>query len=192
MGMSKRIQELLQQTRGELTRNWDIDEGMPTAIMEELAYSRLLWALHAEDTDALAWLTFFIARRGYSCWVANTDDPRVGRQLEMLSDYVLYGTNPDWQKLQNHVPSPYNDCRYSDTQSASDSVAYAAKYIHQRSPELAVYCASSADVAYDHILVDHQFRLWFLDIALPVALEKREMSASEREAYRPGSEIQPR
>jgi hypothetical protein len=73
---------------------------------------------------------------------------------------------------------------YSETQSAADAVAECARYIRGREPRKAIYCISAADVAYNHVLAGDQFRRWLVDVAIPVALNKREMTDVERESMR--------
>lgn len=191
MAVPKALDALIGETVTELDDNWDIDEDMPASRMHELAYSRLLLAMYDEGREVLSWLTFFVARRAVSCWEANTDDPRLPARLKMLSDFYLEGHQPNWALLRQPVPSPFRDCRYSDTQSAADSVAWAAAYAYENVPSAAVYCVSSADVAYDHVLTDHEFRRWFLEVALPASFKKTDLSLAEQHAYRPRSTLLP-
>lgn len=188
---TQRFATLVRQTVAELDDNWDVDEDMPESRLDQVAYGRLLLTLHHEDPEALGWLCFFVARRAVACWQANTDDPTLPTRLEMLSAFYLHNRQPDWELLAAAVASPFQDCRFSDTQSAADAVAWAARYARHRTPAAAVYCVSSADVAYAHVLTEHEFRRWFLEVALPDSLKKVDMGTSEREAYRPGSSAQP-
>jgi hypothetical protein len=96
------------------------------------------------------------------------------------------GIEVDWNEATRSVPSPYTDCRYSDTQSASDAVADCARYIQTKNALYAIYCISDADIAYDHVLVEDNFRQWLIEVAIPVAIQKREMNQQEQEALRKG------
>jgi hypothetical protein len=73
---------------------------------------------------------------------------------------------------------------YSETQSASDAVAECARYVVGRAPRNAVYCISAADVAYNHVLTGDAFRFWLVKVAIPIALNKREMTWAEQDAMR--------
>jgi hypothetical protein len=132
----------------------------------------------------VCWLTYFVARRALACWEVSCANPRPRRIVESLGRHLGQGADVDWADAIRATRSPFHDCRYSDTQSASDAVAEAARYIRQRDPRHAIYCISAADIAYDHVLVEDCFRQWLLDVAIPSALEKREMTPEEQEAIR--------
>ena len=82
------------------------------------------------------------------------------------------------------IQSPHQDCRYSDTQGAVDAITHAARYINNETVLDAVYSISSADLAYNHVLTEDEFRTWLLKVAMPVGAEHREMTFLERNEYR--------
>lgn len=185
MSIAKEIQPFVSAVLADIEGNWDFDDSMAVGHVQVLSYGRLLVAIHKFDRRALEWLTYFVARRGLSCWELSCRDTRPRRIVEQLGKYLLDGGPIEWSDVVRATPSPFNDCRFSDTQSASEAVAECARYISGHNPINSVYCVSSADVAYDHVLTDHRFREWFIRMAVPVALEKREMDEAEREALRP-------
>lgn len=154
---------------------WDADEGMDDAYVASLPEGRFIMAAHAFDQDAVCWLTYFVARRALACW---------DRLVEELGRHLRDGAGVDWADAIAATASPFRDCRYSDRQSASNAVAEAARYIHGRDPRHAIYCISAADTAYDHVLGEDRFRQWLMDVAIPAALQKREMTPGEEEAMR--------
>lgn len=166
---------------------WDFEAAHGTEAAERHAYGRMVLHLHSKDPGIVEWLIYFVARRALSCWELSCDDSRPRVLLDAIQGYLMHRSSVDWSDAVIATPSPYQDCRYSDTQSASDAVAECARYIAERNPLDAVSCISSADVAYDHVLTDHWFRAWFIEYAVPIAWQQRDMSPEEREAMRPPS-----
>ena len=180
-----KIGRLAAAVRPELDGVWDFDESMDPLRAQDLGYGRLLFAIHDHDPGMLDWLTFFVACRGLTVWEGSCHSLRPRLILEEWRGHLALGRDVDWDEATRATPSPHEDCSYTDTQSASDAVAECARYLSGRDPLQAICCVSSVDCAYDHVLTDHRFREWFLDVALAVALEKRDMTKEERKAYRP-------
>ena len=82
------------------------------------------------------------------------------------------------------IDSPHDDCLYSDTQGAADSIAHAARYAREETLPDSIYCMSSADLAYNHVLTEDGFREWLIEMAIPTGGEHREMTFDERSAGR--------
>lgn len=99
----------------------------------------------------------------------------------------MNGKRPDFNLRDATVPtpSPFDDCRSSETESASEAVASCARFLESGDPIFVIYCISAADVAYDHVLVDHEFRRWLLDVAIPGTLEGRCLTEAEQNGLRP-------
>lgn len=186
MSIASDIQPLVSAVSADLDSNWDFDRSMELERARALSYGRLLFAIHESDQKVLDWLTYFVARRALSCWEHSCEGTRPRRVVGQIGRHLADGSLVDWRDAARATPSPYGDCRFSDTQCASDAVAECARYISKRDPIDSVCCVSSADVAYAHVLTDHRFREWLVEVALPIAWEKREMIVAEREALRPG------
>lgn len=174
----------IEELRAGLSEWWDADDGMSDDYVMALPPGRFVMTAYAHDPAILRWLVYFVARRALSCWELSCDDGRPRRLVEELGDFLREGVPVDWVGACRATPSPFSDCRYSDTQGASDAVAEAARYIHTGDPLRAIYCLSAGDCAYGHVLTEDSYREWLVEVAIPVALEKREMTPSEQEAMR--------
>jgi hypothetical protein len=176
----------MQDLRAGLGEVWDADDAMDDAYVASLPEGQFVMAAHAFDPTVVCWLTYFVARRALPCWELGSDDPRPRGIVEALGQHLGQGVAVEWSDAVRAAKSPFDDCRYTASQSASDAVAEAARYIRQRDPLHAIYCISAGDTAYDHELVEDRFRDWLMEVAIPAALEKREMTAAEQEALRGG------
>lgn len=164
--------------------NWDSDDAMPEEHVLSLPVGKFVMDTFAIDPEVLSWLVFFVARRALPCWETPNDHGIARKRIVDLGRFLLFGVEPDWSQLEMAVTHPYGDNRFSETQSAADSAAEAARYIHKKDPMQAIYSISSADLAYDHIRTQDLFRVWFVQVAVPVAFEKREMTPEEMELLR--------
>ena len=178
------LAQAIEELRAGRDAVWDADDSMDDVYVMSLPIGSFILAAHAFDSGVVCWLTYFVARRALPCWEVSCAEARPRRIVEALGGHLHNGADVDWADAERATPSPFRDCRYSDTQSASNAVAEAARYIHGRDPLHAVYCVSAADVAYDHVLTEDRFREWPVGVAIPVALERREMNPEEREAMR--------
>lgn len=185
------IAECCRPLREGLAEVWDAEDWMGKDYVLGLPPGKLVTAVHDVDPEVLSWLVFFVARRALPCWDYCFDDDRARQRVSALGIYLLFGEVPDWATLETAIKSPFYDCRQSDTQSASNATAEAARYIHQQDPMQALYCISSADVAYDHVLTEDHYREWLVEIAVPIAFEKREMSPEEMECMRQSNHVEP-
>nr|WP_309695357.1 hypothetical protein [Armatimonas sp.] len=168
----------------ELDAWWDAEEGMCDNDIFSVPPGRLVLAIHAHDPDILDWLVYFVARRALPCWEISCTSSQPRRIVEAMKAFLCENQWPNWLECTQRIPSPHYDCLYSETQSAADAVVDGARYLESREPRLAVCCISAAACAYDHVLLGDNFREWLLEVAIPVALEKREMTSNEQEALR--------
>jgi hypothetical protein len=178
------LDHAIEVFREGIDDEWDSDYTIEGEIARARPPARFVQAAHAIDPEALRWLVYFSARRALSCWELSCEETRPRRIVEALGRHLREGAQVDWSDAIRAERSPFNDCRYSDTQSAANAVAEAARFLHLRNPGHVDYCISFADVAYDHVLVEDRFREWLIDVAIPVALQKREMTPEEQEALR--------
>lgn len=145
---------------------------------------RFVQGVYGIDPEILDWLVFFVARRVLACWEINTDEPRPRQVVNALGRYRVRGEAIDWPRMLHPTPSPFDDCRYTDTQTASNAIGAAARFMYRREPVQAVYCIASASVAYQHVLIEDRYRDWLVEVAIPVAYARREMTVEEIEALR--------
>ena len=178
------IMSLSQPLRQGIDHQWGGDDSMEPEYVLSLPPGRFVTNLHAHDPEVLGWLVYFVARRTLPCWELSCDVSRPRDIVDSLGRHLRDGEPIDWTDAETATPSPYDDCRFSDTQSASDAVADAAHYVHHKDPLSAIYCISSADLAYAHVLTEDQFRRWLIEIAVPAAFDKREMELHQLQALR--------
>ncbi len=185
------ISEHCRLLREGISDIWDAEDWMGEEYVFDLPPGKFVAAIHKTDPDVLSWLVFFVARRALPCWDYCFDDDRARQRVLALGKFLLFGEVPDWADIETAIKSPFLDCRQSDTQSASNSAAEAARYVHRQDPAQALYCISSADCAYDHVLTEDCFREWLVEVATPIAFEKREMTADEMECMRRSAFVEP-
>jgi hypothetical protein len=174
----------IEELRNHLEETWDADDSMADEYVMSLPIGQFVQAAHSFDPEVLCWLTYFVARRGLARWEESCRDPRPREIVDRLGRFLRDGAAVNWDDAVRATPTPHRDCLYSETQSASDAVAECGRYIVRREPRHAVYCISAADVAYNYVPAGDQFRRWLVELAIPVALNKREMTEVEREAER--------
>jgi hypothetical protein len=175
----------IAELRGSMEACWDAHPENRPEFVRASPVVRFAAALHRHDSGALRWLTYYVARRALPCWDIFCEGKRPRQVTDAIGEHLSRGTAVEWKEATTPTPSEVWDCRYVDAQNASDAVAHCAAYLHTGDPLHAGFCLSAADVAYDHALSDHRFREWLVEVAIPVALEHREMSADEMEALRP-------
>jgi hypothetical protein len=184
--MTPEIERAVEALRGAITDVWDVDRVMTRAEVEAHPLGRFVLTVHTADPGMLGWLCYFVARRTLPCWEQICPDPKPRRVVDSLGSHLRDRSTVDWGDATSAAPTPHQDCYYTETQGASDCVAAAARYLREPDPLEALYCLGSADTAYDHTLVEDQFRNWLLEVATIVAFEKREMTETEQESLRSG------
>src|SRR5687767_7411221 len=113
----------IDELRAGLGEWWDADEAMDDAHVASLPEGRFVAAAHALDPGVVCWLTYFVARRALACWELSCAEPRPRLIVDALGRHLREGARVEWVDAVRATPSPFNDCRYSDTQSASNAVA---------------------------------------------------------------------
>lgn len=169
----------------EIESNWGIDDQMGRDYVMNSPLGVFAGALHKRDPEVLCWLVWFTAIRVLPCWEYHCLDDRPRKTIEAIGrflskDLTVQGLKPYILPTEPCV----DDCRESDAGSASDAIAFAARYLVELDPIIAACSISAADCAYRHIFTEDRFREWLLDVALPCAAEKRSMNEDEINKYR--------
>ncbi|SHJ18020.1 hypothetical protein SAMN02745181_1384 [Rubritalea squalenifaciens DSM 18772] len=172
--------EILQE---HISAIWDADDGMPRDYVMGSPLGMALNHIHDSDSEALRWLSYFVARRALPCWESLCEESRPRDVLEIIGESFHRGLNISDEECRPII-SPHRDCLYSATQGAADAVMHASCYLKDGNVMDAIYGLSSADLAYDHMLLEDEFRKWLIEVAVPVSFEHREMSYEERGAFR--------
>jgi len=144
----------------------------------------LVGAMHNQDPIALQYLVYHVALRVLPCWHSYCDHVRPRETITMVKKYL--SGEVDVNILKSYIdptPSCVDDCRYSDTQSASNSIALCAAYMLDGEPLTAASCIEGAKCAFEHIFTKDGFVTWLLDVAVPISFEKRFMTEQELSAF---------
>lgn len=192
------VADAIQACRSRIKDHWG-DVGSP--IDEVIRPSHPLWRVLEEIAQAnrgdgrsreVEWLVLFVARRVLPCWELYCDSDRPRRTVEAIARVL--GGSTEKSSLNNFLtPSPpaYRgiaivDCRACDTSCAAECIAHAAHFVLGGELNESYLCLGYADMAFDQSPLnsaDH-FRIWLLDVAIPTALEGREMTSAGSQALR--------
>jgi hypothetical protein len=146
----------------------------------------------SETVERLGRLALYAARRALPCWELYCDGNKPRAAVEAVDGWLRNGTSPDsWDPLaladkpayQGH---PIIDCRACDTGCAAEAAAYVARYARDCDLIHAYRAIAFADMAFDQSPLcgkDH-FREWLLDIAVPGAYERKDLTLEECEVLR--------
>jgi hypothetical protein len=183
--------EILRRSAEE---NWDLGESTTDSRLWASPLGRFVAAFRnsVQGLTALHWLALFAARRALACW-----------QLYCDGTIPLEGVRTAEQFLRGQVPSsalrtfmeparpsyrgtPIVDCRECDTGSAAKAVACMARLIADGNLRDLAICLSVADMAFDQSPLVHrdQFQRWLIEVAIPVALEERDLTDEEASRFR--------
>jgi hypothetical protein len=141
----------------------------------------------------LAWLSFFAARRSLSCWELYCDGHEPHVAVEAVAGWLKRGKVPtDWEPLCSPAAPSFQgksiiDCRAGDTGCASAAAAYAVRFVRSADPVAALRAIGCAYVAFDMSpfkVVDDDFLSWLIEVAVPVAYHRREMTLREQNVFR--------
>ncbi len=163
---------------------------------------QFIMTLHELDPEALCWLTFFAAQRAadYSGRIDQWFRPRSGlasrylsnsaklapmpgyllrgiklmQTLAQINQHLCKGTKINWAEATTTIPASINDGSCEWTDSEANAVANCARYIHFKEPGFAIDCILDADHALE--LGENDFRTWLTEVAIPAALQKRELT----------------
>jgi hypothetical protein len=194
--LPKEIKEILDYLKQHSDVSWDADGTFNNEITWRSPLGRLVKAFGECKTESvnyrrLEWLTMFAARRVLPVWELYCDTNKPRETIDLLQANLFLGKK-SFQTRMNKPPIPsfrgrrINDCRASDTNCAGESVFYANKFSLTAESIYAVYSISLADMAVDQspLANEDNFRKWFIETAIPIAYEQREMTVEEQNAYR--------
>src|SRR5262249_49946812 len=171
---------------------WDLEEATADDRLWASPLGRFVAGVRdaSQSQRTMHLLALFAARRALACWQLYCDGtaPLDGVRA---AERVLRGHTPSSALrsfVEPAVPSYRGtrivDCRECDTSCAAAAVAHMARFIAEGNPRDLAICLSAADMAFDQSPLVHrdQFRRWLIEVAIPVALEARDLT--EEEPYR--------
>jgi len=172
---------------------WDIDDAMADSYIWSSPLGRFAARLSDSggNVTSMRWLALFVARRALPCWELYCDSTLpldvVAIAEQCVGDASHTSTLAPF--LEPARPAfrgvPIVDCRQCDTMCAADAVAHMARHLLTGDPRDLAFCISAADMAFDQSpLRADDFRRWLIEVAVPVALEARELTPEERERFR--------
>lgn len=195
--IAKALDELRQRGFWDQDLIYESDEAL---LLSPLG--QFIMTLHEFDPEALCWLTFFAAQRAadYSISIDNWFRSRLGlasrhlsdsaksapmpkyllrgiklmQTLDQINQHLCKGTNINWAGATTTIPAPTNDCSSEWYEAGADAVTNCAKYIHIKEPGFAIDCIFDADHALE--LGENDFRTWLTEVAIPAALQKRQLT----------------
>ncbi len=163
--IAKALDELRQRGFWDEELVYASDEALPLSPL-----GQFIITLHELDPEALCWLTFFAAQRAISSYYQSINNwfPSLAQIKQQL---LREKTNINWAEAIKTSPAP-NDCSvylYSALENC-------AKYIHFKKLEFAIDCIVDADDALAYGGRETDFRTWLTEVAIPAALQKRELT----------------
>jgi hypothetical protein len=175
----------LERLKREIESDWGIDDQMDRDYIAATPLGIFVNYLHQRDTEILQWLLYSVTIRVLPCWEYHCDDGRPRKTIEKIGQYLIRRESSDalMQYMEPTEPC-VDDCRESDAGSASDAIAFAARYLVENDPLIAACSISAADCAYLHLFTEDRFREWMIEVAIPASEEKRPLSQVEEYAYR--------
>ncbi|WP_339747668.1 hypothetical protein [uncultured Rubinisphaera sp.] len=168
----------------------EVRSSIPWAIVDSIYQSA------NDPTDAVSIVALtctFVARRSLACWFNYCDDSYPLQLADRLVSAIIKN-DMNAITLDDTVPCyptekgiPIVDCRQADTMAASESVAYAAAYFIKQKIELAVFSLSDATAAFNESPIasydfEERMQEWLLTVAIPAAVEQRELNFEEQSA----------
>jgi hypothetical protein len=178
--MDKKNKQIQENLRKELNSNWDADDGMDDDSVRKSPLGIFAVELHKINPVVLERLTFFSALKALPCWELDCDSKNLKQVLKRIELSITDNMiEENLHEVSTPIQSPMKDCRYSNTQGAADAAGFCAKYILSKDPIDAVYSLSGAEVVYDHVYTNDNYREWLIDVALPIAFEKATISNAE-------------
>jgi hypothetical protein len=173
---------------------WDLEDSTTDSDLSGSPLGQFVTAFNARSRSerSLQRLALFAARRAEACWRVYCDGTTPFDGIQAAEKY-LAGSAPRSavsQFSEPAVPSfrglPIVDCRQCDTSCAAAAVAHMARFIASNDLRDLAICLSSADMAFDQspLVSRDRFRRWLIEIAIPVALEGRELTEEEATRFR--------
>lgn len=152
--------------------NWDADEGLPIDHCFSTPEGKFVKEIYQDESLFLKWLCLIISVKTLKCWEYICESKKPRELTEKLRSHLQNGSElPEESELD--IKSPFNDCRVSETQSSADCVKNAILYAKTKKPIFAIYCISSADVAFDHVFIEDEFRVWLRTVGIEEADKKK-------------------
>jgi hypothetical protein len=178
--MTEALHRIQDKLKKEIDSNWDADDCMDLEHVRNSPLGEFAIELHDLKPIILERLTFFSALKALPCWELSCDGEKLRNVLRNIKN-VIEGNVPrtSLANFTEPIQSPMKDCRYSDTQSTADAAGFCAKYIMTQDPVYAIYSLSGADIAYDHVYTEDNFRDWLIEIAFKVAVDNCEILDSQ-------------
>lgn len=158
--------------------HWDADESMTDEYVRSLPIGRVTTALHAHAPDALRWLVYDVARATLVCWEHDAASRRPRRAVEKLRRFLVEGRAPRWRPIVRLSPFMLRT-ESIGAAHALWTIRRAAAYLRDGDERLAISCFSDASCAFEHSFNVDAFRAWFVRVAIPAALEQRELTDEE-------------
>jgi len=194
MALPQTVMNALADMRIRITEWWEDPE---TDREQNSPLFQLILAFsdgagESETVERLGRLALYAARRALPCWDLYCDGTKPRAAVEAVEAWIRNGTSPSsWDSLvlaerPAYRGHPIGDCRYADTSCAAEAAAYAARFAKDHVPLNAHRAVACADMAFDQSPLcekDH-FREWLLDIAVPAAYERRDLTPEECEVLR--------
>jgi hypothetical protein len=177
-----------------LTVSWDVDESTDAEQLRASPLGKFCAALADgdESRQTMRLLALSVAKRVLPCWQLYCDgrDPidavaavenrlresRGFEDLQPLSEPAL----PSFEGI------PIVDCRACDTSCAALAVAHMVRLLLSGDHRELAYCLSAADMAFDQspLGLQEEFRRWLVEVAVPAALDQRQLTDEEAQMLR--------
>jgi hypothetical protein len=172
---------------------WDIEDSMSSTDLWASPLGKFVAAfnVHSSGPDSLRLLALFAARRALACWKLYCDgtfplDGVVAAERSLADGSIDAVARFQQPALPSFRGTPIRDCRECDTSSSASAVSHMARLFCNGEPRELALCLSAADTAFDQSPLGgrDQFRRWLLEVAVPAAMERRELTSEEMSRFR--------
>lgn len=199
--MLPETQAYLDQLRAQCYGEWDcytpecdIDRAadLVLGLIQSFGLLSFNSAANSAAHRQAVWLAVFAARRALPCWDLYCDGAQPHEAIDSILAWLTgKGSAEACRRYEVEAIPAYrgqviDDCRSCDTGAVAESVAWAAKFVNSVDPIDASLAIHMADVAFDQSPLgeaDH-FRSWLFEVAIPAAVQQRELNEAEQTAFR--------
>lgn len=180
---------ILERAKDDL---WGVDESEPPARTWASPLGQFVSSFVAHTgARGMHRLALFVARRALPCWELYCDGTQPIDTVNAAEHWLQASSSALARRFSTPaVPSfrgiPIRDCRECDTALAAAAAAHLARLIGTNDPLQLVLCIDAADGAFNESPLHRHdaFRRWLIEVAVPTALEGRQLTSEERERFR--------
>lgn len=177
--MQLQLDEIMSQLK-DYPYPWDQGPCPSNDFADSPLQSLLTVIAAAKGIQAVQYLVHSVCMRVLPLWELYCENDRPRHSIQLIGQY-LHG-EIEAEQLAGFIdetPSCVDDCRYSETTSASAAIAMAAAFMLDGEILTATASIENVACAFEHTTFWNEFKQWFFNVAIPVSFEKGFISLEE-------------